>query len=90
MLLPISFKILRDSARWNAAIFVIERMSQLQRGVTGASRDGGHVVGRASDVLVRASMCLLNGCPAELCAKLVWISQLIGAHTTIDGDCGGI
>ena len=46
-------------------------MYQLQRGVTGASRDGGHGVGSASDVMVRASMCLLNGCDAELCVKIV-------------------
>ena len=33
--------------------------------------NGRHMVGHASDVLVRASMCLLSGCDAELCVKLV-------------------
>ena len=49
---------------------LIKSMSPLQHSVTGASQAGGHVVGGASDALVRASMCLLNGCNAELCAKL--------------------
>ena len=71
-------------------IYVIAHIYQLQRGATGASRNGGHGVGSASDVTVRVSICLMNGCNAELCVKIVYEFRRIGAQIKIDGDCGGI
>ena len=69
---------------------MIARIYQLQRDATGASRNGGHGVGSASDVTVRVSICLMNGCNADVCVKIVYEFRRIGAHMTIDGDCGGI
>ena len=69
---------------------MIAHMCQLHRGATGASLNGGHGVGSASDVTVRVSIFLINGCTADGCVKIVYEFRRIGAHMKIDEDCGGI
>ena len=69
---------------------MIANIYQLQRGAASASRNGGHGVGSASDVTVRAFMCLMSGCNAELCAKIAYEFRKIGAHIPINEDCSGI